>query len=249
MTPRRRFTVIGIDRGTGRESRVVITAGSLGEVERLAEELALEVRSIELDVVGEEARLEDPMTAPAPEEPARGPTSGTSPALPRAAPMPPATPHATAAWVGSPSPWLNFWWWMATGAVVLAYAVILLFTVGLAWLLFPIVLAPLLVALVKWLDLRLTRYELDPERLRVTSGILTKRTEHVELYRVKDTELTIPIWERIVGIGTINVVSSDATNPRVSLRGIRDPEKVREAIRTACEGVRRARGVRELDVS
>lgn len=249
MTPRRRFTVIGIDRGTGRESRVVITAGSLGEVERLAEELALEVRSIELDAVGEEPRLEDPMTSPAAEEPARRPPSGTSPATPHASAIPSATPHAAVAWVSSPSPWLNLGWWVATGGGVLAYLVLLLVTAGLAWWSFPIVLAPLGVALVKWLDLRLTRYELDPERLRVTSGILTKRTEHVELYRVKDTELTIPIWERIVGIGTIHVLSSDATNPRVSLRGVREPEKVRESIRTACESVRRARGVRELDVS
>lgn len=240
MTPRRRFTVIGIDRGTGRESRVVITAGSLGEVERIAEELALEVRSIELDAVGEETRLDDPMTSPAAEGVATRPPSAIAAV--------PSTTHAVI-WSGSPSQWLNLWWWLAIAAAAAAFVVLLTATVGLAWWSLPIVLAPIVVALVKWLDLRLTRYELDDERLRVTSGLLTKRTEHVELYRVKDTELTIPIWERIVGIGTIHVVSSDATNPRVSLRGVREPERVRESIRTACERVRRARGVRELDVS
>lgn len=79
MTPRRRLTAIWIVRGTGRESRVAIAAGSLGEAERLAGELVLDMRSIELDAVSEEARFEDRMTAPAAEAPSWGPTSGSGP--------------------------------------------------------------------------------------------------------------------------------------------------------------------------
>jgi uncharacterized membrane protein YdbT with pleckstrin-like domain len=129
------------------------------------------------------------------------------------------------------------------------YLAIALATVGVGWMASPLLLAPLAAIAWKWLVLKLVRYELTQERIRVRSGVFTRHLEEIEIYRVKDTELSIPLWQRLVGIGTLRVISSDHTNPNLPLRGIADPESVRERIRAACEAVRRARGVRELDVS
>lgn len=221
----------GTDRASGRAATVVIEAETLGEVERLAQELGLEVRSIEL-----------PQSAGASPEPA-DPLSGSPPEAR------PADPGDGVRWSGSPSQWVNFWWYVAVAAGGGGFLAILVSTAGFGWIASPLLLAPLLAAAWKWLGLWAVRYELTAERLRVRSGIFTRHLEEIELYRVKDTELTIPFWQRIVGIGTLRVISSDHTNPNLPLRGIADPESVRERIRSACEAVRRARGVRELDVS
>jgi membrane protein YdbS with pleckstrin-like domain len=236
----RRFQVTGRDLATGKVSTVVLQASSLAETERLAAELGLEVDSVELL---REGGSPDPHAAFEP--------LGT--ASPEGAP---AAPRSTAAassdetlWTGSPSQWLNFWWFLAFLVVFGAYLAIALATVGVGWLASPLLIAPLAAIAWKWLGLKLVRYELTQERIRVRSGVFTRHLEEIEIYRVKDTELSIPLWQRLVGIGTLRVISSDHTNPNLPLRGIADPESVRERIRAACEAVRRARGVRELDVS
>ncbi|MGA0172810.1 MAG: PH domain-containing protein [Phycisphaerales bacterium] len=236
----RRFQVTGRDATTGKVSTVILQASSLAETERLAEELGLEVDSVELL---REGGSPDPHAASEP--------LGT--ASPEGAP---AAPRSTAAsssdellWSGSPSQWLNFWWFLAFLVVFGCYLAIALATVGVGWMASPLLLAPLAAIAWKWLVLKLVRYELTQERIRVRSGVFTRHLEEIEIYRVKDTELSIPLWQRLVGIGTLRVISSDHTNPNLPLRGIADPESVRERIRAACEAVRRARGVRELDVS
>ena len=236
----RRFQVTGRDATTGKVSTVILQASSLAETERLAEELGLEVDSVELL---REGGSPDPHAAFEP--------LGT--ASPERAP---AAPRSTAAsssdellWSGSPSQWLNFWWFLAFLVVFGCYLAIALATVGVGWMASPLLLAPLAAIAWKWLGLKLVRYELTQERIRVRSGVFTRHLEEIEIYRVKDTELSIPLWQRLVGIGTLRVISSDHTNPNLPLRGIADPESVRERIRAACEAVRRARGVRELDVS
>lgn len=236
----RRFQVTGRDLATGKVSTVILQASSLAETERLAAELGLEVDSVELL---REGGSPDPHAAFEP--------LGT--ASPEGAP---AAPRSTAAsssdellWSGSPSQWLNFWWFLAFLAVFGGYLAIALATVGVGWMASPLLLAPLAAIAWKWLGLKLVRYELTQERIRVRSGVFTRHLEEIEIYRVKDTELSIPLWQRLVGIGTLRVISSDHTNPNLPLRGIADPESVRERIRAACEAVRRARGVRELDVS
>lgn len=237
----RRFLVTGRDPATGKTSKVILQAATLGEIERLAEDLGLEVESVELlndtaPAVDPHAES-DPLTAAAPER--ETPPSHASSAA----------PADELLWSGSPSQWVNFWWFLAVAAGGAGFLTILVATAGFGWVASPLLVVPLVVAAWKWLGLWAVRYELTRERIRVRSGLFTRHLEEIEIYRVKDTALTIPFWQRVVGIGTLQVISSDHTNPNLPLRGVADPESVRERIRSACEAVRRARGVRELDVS
>src|SRR3954462_10948115 len=45
-----------------------------------------------------------------------------------------------------------------------------------------------------------TQYEVTSERIRVRTGILTKRTEELELYRAMDTSLIEPLTMRMLGL-------------------------------------------------
>lgn len=91
------------------------------------------------------------------------------------------------------------------------------------------------------------RYELTNERLRKTWGILTRRGEEVELYRVEDTNPTAPLLYRLCGRGNVEVLSTDRTADSLTLRAIKDHETVRNTIRDRVEAMRRAKGVRLVE--
>jgi hypothetical protein len=87
------------------------------------------------------------------------------------------------------------------------------------------------------------RYELTGQRLRVYRGILGNRIEEIELIRVKDTNATQNLGERMLNIGDIYVVSADPTTPRLVLRNVHDPVAVRELLRKTVMEEKQRRGL------
>jgi hypothetical protein len=53
---------------------------------------------------------------------------------------------------------------------------------------------------------------------------------------------------RLVGIGIVELETSDATTPVLQIRGVPDADALREKILKAVDAVRDRKGVRELDV-
>lgn len=86
------------------------------------------------------------------------------------------------------------------------------------------------------------RYRLTNERFFVIKGILSKEVEEVELIRVNDVTMKQGAIDRMLGIGTVTMISNDETAPRIVLAGIPDPEGVKEHIRKA-SAKRRKSGV------
>lgn len=91
-------------------------------------------------------------------------------------------------------------------------------------------------------------YELTSERVRVTNGILTKRTEELELYRVKDTALVEPFSYRVFGLGNIEMTTSDPSTPIVLIEAITDAKVLREQLRKGIESCRLRKGVRVAEL-
>ena len=106
---------------------------------------------------------------------------------------------------------------------------------------------PLLYGGWTWITTRLTRYELTTQRLRVRTGVVSRRTDEVELYRVKDFTVEEPWLYRLAGRGNVILETSDRTTPRVVLEAIPNPHALRDALRDAVERIRVAKGVREID--
>ena len=127
-------------------------------------------------------------------------------------------------WTGNPSQWRNFWWYLSC-----------------------LLLLPIPFAIWKWLETRNTVYALTDQRLKFTRGVLSKTTEDLELYRVRDTKFQQNVWERMLGLGEIQLFTTDETTTVVSLPYIRDAEGVREKIRALVEARRDAKRVRYLD--
>ena len=77
------------------------------------------------------------------------------------------------------------------------------------------------------------RYEVSNQRLIVEYGILNKRTEEIELYRVQDLSVERTLFDRMFGVGNIIIHSGDATGGALVLFDIADVEDVKDKIRAA----------------
>lgn len=113
----------------------------------------------------------------------------------------------------------------------------------LVWL-----IVPLFVAIWKWLVVRNIRYELTSERIRLREGVLNKRFDEVELYRVRDYRLDQPFYLRIFSLGHITIRTTDTSNPVIVLRAITNSENVLELVRRHVEECRARKNVRALDM-
>lgn len=95
-----------------------------------------------------------------------------------------------------------------------------------------------------WYRVAATRYRLTTQRLFVQSGLVAKHLEEVELFRVKDVTLTQSVLQRLLGTGTVVVLSTDDTAPRLELAGLSGPLEVKEQIRGAFRAARQREGMR-----
>lgn len=80
--------------------------------------------------------------------------------------------------------------------------------------------------------LRSTRYRLTNQRLLVETGLLSRGMVEVDLRSVDDLVYRQGPVDRLLGIGTVTVASSDKSSPRLQLLGVKDPAGIRELIRT-----------------
>ena len=106
----------------------------------------------------------------------------------------------------------------------------------------------LLIPIIIYLKTRFTVYEVTNQRIKLKTGILNQEIDECELYRVRDYKVVKPFFQRIFGLGKIELVTSDRSNSNINLNGIKDPENLYNLIRDNVEKIRRKTGTRELDV-
>jgi membrane protein YdbS with pleckstrin-like domain len=132
-------------------------------------------------------------------------------------------------WRGTSSQWKNF------GAYLLC---------GLfCWLIVPIFFA-----LARYLQTRCKVFELTTQRFKITSGVFTKVTETLELYRVKDIETRQPFFSRLVGIENVQMTTSDASSPIVLVDAVPSSVGFADKLRNQVEIIRQQKRVREIDI-
>lgn len=88
------------------------------------------------------------------------------------------------------------------------------------------------------------RYRIGEERLYFETGLLNTRADDILLYRVRDITMTISFWQRLTGVGTIIVDSSDKTMPTLAIRDVKHPREVKELLHRQVEKAKLAYRVR-----
>ncbi len=98
------------------------------------------------------------------------------------------------------------------------------------------------------LPLSFTRYSLSEDRLFCETGLLNLKQDEVLLYRVRDLQLNMKLSQRIFGVGTVCVVSSDKSIPHLDLRNVRHPREVKELIHKYVEAAKDKRRMRTTEL-
>ena len=68
------------------------------------------------------------------------------------------------------------------------------------------------------------------------------------LYRVRDLVLTMTLGQRIFGVGTVCVVSSDKSIPHLDLKNVKRPREVKELIHQNVEAAKDKRRMRATEL-
>ena len=101
---------------------------------------------------------------------------------------------------------------------------------------------------VKWKDRKrtifglpwsFTRYRLTDDKLIVSTGIFSINEEEIRLYRIMDVTLKRSLGERLWGLGTIHICSSDKTTPEIDIKRVRQSADVKEMLSDMVEAARK----------
>ena len=94
------------------------------------------------------------------------------------------------------------------------------------------------------MPLSFTRYMLSEDRLFLSKGLLSVQDDEILLYRVRDISTSRSLFQRLFGVGTVTVLSSDKTCPTLVMKNIRDPLAVKERLHKSVEEMKLRRRVR-----
>ena len=101
---------------------------------------------------------------------------------------------------------------------------------------------------VKWKDRKrtifglpwsFTRYRLTDDKLIVSTGLLSINEEEIRLYRIMVVTLKRSLGERLWGLGTIHLCSSDKTTPEIDIKRVRQSADVKEMLSDMVEVARK----------
>lgn len=89
-----------------------------------------------------------------------------------------------------------------------------------------------------------TRYALSEDRLFLSEGCLSIKDDEILLYRVRDIDTSRSLWQRLFGVGTVVVMSSDKSMPTLVMKNVKNPVAVKEMIHKQVEEMKIRRRVR-----
>lgn len=99
------------------------------------------------------------------------------------------------------------------------------------------------------LPLSFTRYQIVEKpgqwtKLFCHIGLLSTVGDETQMYRVDDIRVYQSLFDKLFGVGTIEVICRDSNNDTMTLRKIKNPYKVRDMISGLVEKERKRREVK-----
>ena len=94
------------------------------------------------------------------------------------------------------------------------------------------------------MPLSFTRYAMSKDRLFLSEGFFSIKDDEILLYRVRDIDTSRNLWQRLFGVGTVVVMSSDKSMPTLVLKNIKDPIGIKELIHEQVEEMKLRRRMR-----
>ncbi len=87
------------------------------------------------------------------------------------------------------------------------------------------------------------RFRLTTERLFIHRGLLSRTIDQSELIRVDDVRVSKTFVNRLFGLGTVEILSTDTSDKSLQVPGIKNPDEVAEAVRDSMRTLRKKKSV------
>ncbi|MFO0631949.1 MAG: PH domain-containing protein [Nannocystaceae bacterium] len=91
-----------------------------------------------------------------------------------------------------------------------------------------------------------TRYKITLRRIEFERGVLSKTVDSLELWRVLDVKYNQSLWDRIMGVARVTVMSTDQSTPELPLYGLPNSRELFERLRDAVQLARHSNRPMEL---
>ncbi len=100
------------------------------------------------------------------------------------------------------------------------------------------------------LPISFTYYSIADGRLYIKRGLLATHYDEIMLFRIYDIKMVETIWQRLFGVGTVIVYTSDASSPQkvVRLVNIKEPLAIRDLLSRRVEVAREEKGIQGAEV-
>jgi membrane protein YdbS with pleckstrin-like domain len=105
----------------------------------------------------------------------------------------------------------------------------------------------LLVFAFKIILLKSTAYEVTADRIEWERGILNRKIDNIDMFRVVDMKLHRSVTDCMLGIGTVTIFTKDETDPEFDFFKVRNPRKIFNILKKASLDADSKQGVIHLE--
>ena len=98
---------------------------------------------------------------------------------------------------------------------------------------FALAATVLLLLLLKMVKLKMTYYEVSAQRIEWSRGILDRKVDNLDMFRVVDLKLRRSLLDCIVGVGTVGLITTDKSDPKFTFEKMRNPRSLYDIIKKA----------------
>jgi membrane protein YdbS with pleckstrin-like domain len=152
---------------------------------------------------------------------------------------------------GRPTLWAMTWDFVKGGAVLLAAILIIAWHIErISWLGFSyqsmaaigkyrvilglgaIFVVGLILFYKAW-KIRMTHYEVSPDRIEYGEGVFDRKVDNLDMFRVVDIKLRRNILDCVVGVGTVILTTSDKSHPEFEFKKVKNSRELYDTIKKA----------------
>jgi membrane protein YdbS with pleckstrin-like domain len=140
--------------------------------------------------------------------------------------------------------------WGLAGVILLALAIANLVkdVVHLPWWVYLLVVVVAAALTFTPMMLRKTmRYRITNYRIDISTGVLARNTDTIEMWHVEDLRLHQSLINRMTGVGAISITVHDQALPKFTLQGLPRPQELFKLLEQRVIAVKRQRGVMKVD--
>ena len=81
--------------------------------------------------------------------------------------------------------------------------------------------------------IRMTHYEVSPDRIEYGEGVFDRKVDNLDMFRVVDIKLRRNFLDCIVGVGTVILTTTDKSHPEFEFKKIKNSRELYDTIKKA----------------